>query len=190
MNTLKLILFLLLLNISIMANDLMSEYNDVPVEGVEPPKNYKPLTSEERAQWNDFIRFVNQEKKMGGDKSLDVRDKSVGIELMEEYRQKNPKFTLTPAQIPSIQYEHNTMREMNALPDQTDLNPHIKSLIKNSFPADRELSPVDGWLGSLTSKQAYPEIQEFTDDPLKQKFRVDYRGASEYANKHWNKKSK
>lgn len=174
-----------------MANDLMTEYENVnPEEGVNPPKNYRPLSQDERQQWNNFIRYINVEKKMGGDKALDARDKSLGNQLMEEYRKKNPNFTITPDQIQNIQYEFNMMRDLNALPDQSNLNDNVKTIIRDYYPPEREISGTDGWLGSLTSKQAYPEIQEFSDDPLKQKWGLNYRGASEYANssKRWSKK--
>jgi len=173
-----------------MANDLLAAYEEDSAEENNPPKGYKPLTPEERYQWNNFVRFLNKDKKIGGDKSLDERDRSRGIEYMEEYRKLHPEFTITPSMIKNVQYEFQLLRDVNSLPDQTELNPHIKKLLGANYPAEREISDVDGWIGSLTSRQTYPELQAFSDDKSQTAWGTNYRGASDYADKFWTKKSK
>lgn len=149
--------------------------------GPAAPEGYKPLSSGERKQWNDLIRFVNS-KGMLGSTELDKRDRSMGTELMEEYRKANPSFTLTPDRIPHVQYEFQLIRDSGALP-----NVNAESFAgRSTLPwfkgelSKKKVSDVDGWFGSLTSQQAYPEIAPFSDDPEKRMFGTDYDAADQY----------
>lgn len=120
------------------------------------PKNYTPLTSDQRKDWNDFLMYLDK-KGVGGNAKLDARDQSLGLGYLKEYQKANPKTTVTQELIPSVQYDQYQIRKgeggFNGLtPEQ------MKYIRKGLNPAylARETSPVDGWLGSITSKSYYP----------------------------------
>ena len=119
------------------------------------PENYKPLTNSERTQWNGFLDYIDSQK-LGGSPKLDVRDQSLGLSLMAKYKKMNPDFSLTPADVPKIQYEQYLLRKGDSFPTIT---PQQLTYMRNGLsPAymARDVSEVDGWLGSRTSKEYYP----------------------------------
>lgn len=152
----------------------------------EPPKGYKPLTPKQRQDWNNFIRYLNRDLKVGGSKELDDRSNSKGVLYLQQYRKMNPDFEITPQMVPYVQYEIQQLKDKNELPDVKPQG-RVKYLIAD-YLKDRQLSDTDGWIGSLTSKQAYPEISEFSDDPKKTRWGLDYAGASDYEFKNWSKR--
>lgn len=157
-----------------------------PLEEDAPPKGYKPLTIKQRADWNNFVRYLNRDLKIGGKKELDDRTKATGLALLAEYKKKNPDFSITPDLVPHVQYEFKHLKDSASLPG---INPQgrVKDIVKGYFQ-DRDISPIDGWIGSLTSRQGYPEVTEFSDDPQKRYWGLDYEGASGYEKEVWDKK--
>lgn len=156
--------------------------------GSTTPKGYKPLTADQRSQWNGFVRHLNRDLKVGGSKDLDNRTNAMGLKYMEDYRKANPGFSITPEMVPYVQYEFQQLKNTNSLPDQ-QVEGRVKNLINDYFK-DRQVSEADGWIGSLTSRQGYPEVQEFSDDPQKRKWGLDYTGASQFERSTWDPKSK
>lgn len=106
------------------------------------PENYIPLSAAQKAQWNDFATYLGQ-KTHGA--SLD-ENPGLGAAYMQHYSSQNPSFTLTPDQIPHIQYEHQQIRSGN--------NP-ISSLGNSSFYS-RPTSEPNGHINSLTANSFYP----------------------------------
>lgn len=156
-----------------------------PVEG-GAPNGYQPLSQKQRMDWNSFVRYLNKDKKVGGSKDLDDKTSAKGLAYMEEYKKDHPEFSITPQMVPYVQYEFQQLKNTNALPN-TPVEGRVKTLVQDYFK-DRTVSPVDGWIGSLTSRQGYPEVTEFSDDPSKTYWGLDYAGASGYERKNWEKK--
>jgi hypothetical protein len=119
------------------------------------PPGYTPLSTQQRADWNNFLDYLDKQK-LGGNPILDKRDQTLGLQQMAAYKKANPNFSITPAMIPNIQYEQYMLRRGNSFPgmSSSDLN-YIR---KGMTPAymTRPISDVDSWLGSYTSKEYYP----------------------------------
>lgn len=174
-----------------MAKRILSYYaNGGPLEGdpTAPPKGYKPLTNEQRSQWNGFVRYLNRDLKVGGSKDLDNRTNTMGLNYMKEYAKANPGFAITPEMVPYVQYEFQQLKNTNSLPGQ-QVDGRVKTLITDYFK-DRQVSDADGWIGSLTSRQGYPEVQQFSDDPEKRTWGLDYSGASAYERSTWDQQAR
>src|ERR1700743_378741 len=73
-------------------------------EGPVPPKGYIATTPQQRAQWNGFIDYLGKQ----GD--INLNDPQVPINFLNQYKQNNPDFPITPEMIPAIQYENSQLR--------------------------------------------------------------------------------
>jgi hypothetical protein len=133
-----------------------------------PPDGYKPLSTKQRTDWNSFTRFLK-------DKNVDS-DKEAGLQYLDEYKKDHPNFSITKESIPAIQYEFQQLKNNGTLPGIEAAGP-VKTAF-DGYMNNREVSPVDGWIGSITAKQGYPEISEFENDPEKRYWGTDYTGAS------------
>lgn len=141
----------------------VSEPGD-PVEptktkAVLPPKGYKPLSIQQRNDWNDFLDYL-EKQGVGGSKDLDNRDTSLGLSHFNKYLKANPNSSITPDIIPSVQYEQQQLRRGNSFPTISD-DTVFKQYQGQLSPQYRErpISDVDSWLGSLTSREYYPRAQ-------------------------------
>lgn len=122
---------------------------------IEAPANYKPSTPDERSRWNKFLDFL-ESKGMSGNKELDKRDRSRGLELLTEFNKTNPQYRVDPSFVPRAQYESHLIRKQKSFPGLTpDQSKYAFGGLRPEF-VDQPLSNVDNWLGSLTSKQRYP----------------------------------
>jgi hypothetical protein len=138
-----------------------------------PPTGYAPLKPEQRQQWNDFLDYVDKQGLSGSTK-LDARDQSLGLGLMAKYKKANPDFSITPEDLPKIQYDQYLLRKGDSYPT---LSPQALSYVRNGLnPAymARAVSPVDGWLGSLTSKLYYPTATRADNHGNKYDFHTDF----------------
>jgi hypothetical protein len=123
------------------------------------PKNYTPLQPKEREQWNNFLDFLNKQG-VAGSPELDKRDQSLGLSYMDKYRKMNPDFKLQPSDVERIQYEQQLLRKGDSFPTMT---PNEFNTIKTHLMNTNQkylgmpLSEPDNWLGSLTSKEYYPQ---------------------------------
>jgi hypothetical protein len=136
------------------------------------PEGYRALTVDERAQWNGFLDYLDKQK-LGGSATLDQRDQSLGLKAMAAYKKANPNFTITPDRVPSIQYEQYQIRKGDSF---YGLAPEQVKYVRNGLsPAYMNLpvSPVDGWLGSLTSKLRYPQAHRGTNTDGSYEFGTD-----------------
>lgn len=162
-----------------------------PITGSEPPQGYKPLSIKQRQDWNSFVRYLNTKAKIGdkpagGNAELDKKDKRIGLDMLQAYAKDNPGFEITPEMVPHVQYEIQELKNKNTLPG---LQPseNVRTLISDYF-SNRQISPPDGWIGSLTSREGYPIITEFQGDPNKTFWNLDYEGASKYDREKFAKK--
>jgi hypothetical protein len=124
----------------------------VPADMPNPPG--KPLTTEQRNQWNQFIDYLD---KTGykGNSLLDDKDKALGKQLMSKYKQVNPQFNLTYDNVPDVQqalqqYRTEALKQI-----------HSGKAVVEGVKSDNDfmpgLSKVDGWLGSKTSSYKFPQ---------------------------------
>lgn len=76
-----------------------------PGEPIIPPKGYVPTNVIQRKDWNTFLDYVK------GQPNADLSNPQTGIGLLNQYKQSNPGFSITPEMIPNIQYEQNQFRK-------------------------------------------------------------------------------
>lgn len=123
-----------------------------------PPSNYKPSTSDQRTRWNKFLDYLSS-KGVGGSRDLDVRDKTIGLNYLKEYNKSHPKEVVDEGFIPTAQYENYLIRRKNSFPGLTDdQNKKAFAPLPDAYKG-KNISPVDNWLGSATSRQYYPTFK-------------------------------
>lgn len=132
---------------------------------------YKPLTQDERSSWNEFLRFVYS-KGLTGSKILDQRDRGLGNELMAEFNKTNPRLQVTPELVPRVQSEFQYFKQNGVFPGYRDGELGSFQGILGMNLKDKQISPVDSWLGSITSQQVYP----VAIDASGKNFGTDYTG--------------
>lgn len=123
----------------------------------KPPKDFKPLTTSQKMEWNGFLRYLYKNGYYGN-KDLDTGADKTDY-LMNLYRKANPEFTLTKEDVPRVQYEIDMMKR-GFLPDRNGSMVNIKntpfaSLIPRG-QQDKNMSRIDGRIGSLTSQESFP----------------------------------
>lgn len=147
--------------------------------GPVAPKGYKPLTQQQRQDWNGFVQYLNRDVKIGGSQELDNRSNALGLNYLNEYAKAHPGFSITPNMVPYVQYEFQSLNSNKTLPD-INLSGRVKQVVEQQFPQGRVVSDADGWIGSLTSRQGYPIIVPFDEDKDKRFWNLDYQGANDY----------
>ena len=141
--------------------------------GDEPVKGYAPSTPEQRANWNRFLSFLRI-NGYGGSTDLDKKDMSLGLKLLDEYNKRNPDKAVPKEFIPVAQYEAELLTAKRRLPQmQDELGETAYMMMPENF-RKRELSPIDGWLGSRTSRLYYPEFAHRDSEGLNVNYGVDY----------------
>lgn len=141
--------------------------------GDEPVKGYAPSTPEQRANWNKLLRFV-YERGLSGSKDLDRKDQSLGYKILEEYNKLNPKNQVPKEFIQIAQYENDLIRRKGAFPKLgEDESATIYEFLPPMYKS-KEVSPVDGWLGSRTSQLAYPIFSQSDNMGGKVDYGTDY----------------
>jgi len=142
-------------------------YSGDDKDKVVVPANYKPLSIPQRNDWNQFLDYLHT-KGVSGSKDLDVKDKSLGLGYLAQFQKENPNTTVTSETIPQVQYEQNQLRKGTQFGSFTPQE--LKEWqAKNADFVNRPVSPVDNWLGSVTSKLYYPQAsQVFTNSEGKE----------------------
>jgi hypothetical protein len=143
----------------------------------DAPKGYKTLSVMQRKDWNDFLDYL-QKEGVGGKADLDKRDQTLGLSYLKKWNAANPDRAIDPSIIPNIQYEQYLLRKTDRFPG---LKPEEIAFIKRGLRTasgtspylDREVSPVDGWLGSITSRLFYPTSYRSTNTGEKYDFGVN-----------------
>jgi len=125
------------------------------------PLGYTPLSVSQRAEWNNFLDYLDKQK-LGGNPVLDKRDQTLGLQQMAAYKKANPNFSITPEMIPFIQYEQYQLRKGTSF---SNLTPEQLKYLRQGSDAyiNRPISDPDGWLGSLTSKEYYMTARRGTN---------------------------
>ena len=87
---------------------------------------------------------------------------------MAQYQKENPNTTVNADMIPAVQFEQNNLRKGTQFGSFTPTE--LKEWqTKNADFVNRPVSPVDNWLGSVTSKLYYPQAsQVFTNSEGKE----------------------
>lgn len=69
-----------------------------------PPKGYVPTNPQQRNDWNGFIDYLHKQP------NVDFNNPETGKGFLNQYKQENPKFSISPEMLENIQYEHNQFR--------------------------------------------------------------------------------
>lgn len=138
-----------------------------------PPSNYRVRTPQERKDWNDFLDYLGQQG-VGGSAELDKRDQKLGLSYLGKWQKLHPETTVTAEAIPQIQYDQYLLRKGDHFPGITD--EQLKYMRNGLNPAylNRPVSDIDGWLGSLTSKQYYPTSERADNKGHKYVYGTDF----------------
>jgi hypothetical protein len=112
-----------------------------------------PISNIQKTAWNDYIDYLDK-KGMKGNPALDNRDTGLSQQLFNDYKAKNPNFTLTYDQVPQVQRELQDYRA--DIVNRWKQNPSLIPDAKNENEIMPDLSIADGWLGSKTSSHKYP----------------------------------
>jgi len=120
-----------------------------------------PLTPEQKARWNRFIDFVQEQKVNPA--VLDQRNKQVGLGLLQKFNMTFPKDALPLEIIPQVQTDLQNYR--------TNLIGQWKSGkiapiegVKTEADIMPNISPVDSWPGSKTLSSRFPIAKTDTKD--------------------------
>lgn len=143
-----------------------------PKKRVDPPKGYSPLNPVQRKNWNDFLDYL-QKEGIGGDTKLDKRDQTIGLQYLQKYNKENPDKAVSAEQVPFVQYEQYMLRKGDSFPGlkPEELN-YIRKGLNPAYMA-RQVSDVDSWLGSVTSRSYYPTARRGTNTGESYDFGVD-----------------
>lgn len=120
---------------------------EIPVkEGLK----IRPVTAQERMEWNQFLDFV-KEKGYEGSKELDKKSDALARKLFDEFKKLHPETTLSYELVASIQYEMHKLRQT------------ARGFAKRHNDANADIimsgiSKVDGWFGSQTSQYKFPAM--------------------------------
>jgi hypothetical protein len=122
-----------------------------PPNAPKPPKGYVPTTPQQRTDWNGFLDYLG---KQG---NIDLNNPQVGTNFLNQYKQNNPNFSITPEMVPFIQYENNQFRKGTSFstltPEQlqtarTGMSPNFLNIS----------SDINGTIDSNTAKLRYPQF--------------------------------
>lgn len=152
--------------------EIEEEGGEEPKKKVNPPKGYTPLTLVQRKNWNDFLDYL-QAQGVAGSTDLDKRDQTLGLNYLKKYNKENPDKAIDPNLVDDIQYEQYMLRKGDSFPT---LKPEELAYVRKGLnPAylTREISEVDNWLGSRTSREYFPTAHRGTNQGDSYNFGVD-----------------
>lgn len=123
-----------------------------PVKGISglKPTGKLPsgLSPEQKKEWNAFVDFIKS-KGLQGSPELDKRDKKLAESLMTEFAKSNPKSGLTLSLVGTIQSELIKANEIaRKITGQ--------GMASSSANLPEQLSKVDDWAGSITTRTYFP----------------------------------
>lgn len=135
------------------SNGFAGEY-DQAQPGGDPNDPPKGLSNQQKSTWNKFIDFVGSEGKTN-DPSLNMRDKSVGLDLLKKFNAANPKEALSPDIISQVQQEIQNHRQevINAWKKDPSV---MATPVKSEAEIMPNISKVDGWPGTATLSHKFP----------------------------------
>lgn len=132
---------------------------DPTVKKKEPPKGYKPLSSIQRRDWNEFLDYL-QEQGAAGSKDLDQTDKNVGKTYIEKYRKEHPNTTVSEDIIPFVQYEQQAFRTGDSFPGLSNEQLNILRKQVNPDYLKRPTAEPGSPFNSVLSREYYPQFRK------------------------------
>jgi hypothetical protein len=120
-------------------------------DGGGKDKNIPPITNQNRADWNQYVDYLDK-KGLKGSSFLDKGDNA--IKAINDYRKVNPNTTITPELITPIQNDFSNYRDyaLNQVSNgKAQLAPGVN---KDNFLS--ALSIVDGIPGQRTTSYKFP----------------------------------
>ena len=137
--------------------------SDNPPKKPTPPSGYRPLTSAQRRDWNDFLDHL-QKQGVAGSKELDQLDKNAVKPYMDQYRKENPNTTVSEDIIPSVQYEHEVLRTGNSFAGMTPEQTRVMRKQFNDAFVSRAIARQGLPFDSTLSRQYYPTFRKGDKD--------------------------
>lgn len=110
----------------------------------------RPLSAQERQDWNDFLDFVKAQGYEGSEK-LNTGSDALARKLFAEYKKLHPETTMEYGIVASVQHDMQQLKENVQSFAKRKNDPNAENLMKDA-------SKVDGWFGSQTSKYKYPQM--------------------------------
>ncbi len=127
------------------------------------------ITNKNRQDWNDYIQYLRS-KGLAGNPALDKN--GYGMQVLQDYIKQNPNTSLTTNLVKPIQSDFSNYR--NFALDQVK---NGKAVLTNGATPDTfmsNLSQLDNWAGSLTTKHLFPkEFMVYMDSQGKQENKID-----------------
>lgn len=111
----------------------------------------KPLTNQNRQDWNDYITWLRS-KGLAGNPMLDKG--GYGIQVLQQYIKQNPKTSLTLDLIQPIQEDFSNYR--NYALQQIKSGKGVFQEGTNEANFMQSLSQLDNYAGSKTTSHIFP----------------------------------
>ena len=124
-----------------------------------PPKGYKPLSSIQRRDWNDFLDYL-QKEGVAGSKELDQADKNIGKSYIEKYRKENPNTSVSEDLIPSVQYEQQAFRTGDSFPGMSSEQLRVLRKQINPDYLKRQTADPGTPFNATLSREYYPQFKK------------------------------
>lgn len=122
-------------------------------------KQPNKITNAVRQEWNNYIDFLDQ-RGLKGNTDLDKGE--LAQKMLNQYIRENPLTPLKPELIKDIQADFANYR--NFALDKVRQGKMVLSPGVNEQNFMQELSKLDSWPGSLTTKHKFPqEFMQFMD---------------------------
>lgn len=118
-------------------------------DGDDKPTN--TITNQNRQDWNNYIDYLKT-KGLAGNPLLDKG--GFGVQVLQDYIKNNPNTSLTVDMVKPIQSDFSNYR--NFALDQVKQNKAAFAPNTNETNFMTELSKLDNYGGSLTTKHKFP----------------------------------
>lgn len=139
---------------------------------ITPPVGYKPLTSQQRQDWNKYLDYL-EKKGLQGSPTLDTGVPTKGKIELENYLKQNPNSSLNQFNnitglVKNIQYEMKLLRKgddgspFNLTPDELKAYQKLLYKTRNRFMTIN-VSDTDGNPGQYTTGEYYPSLSGNVD---------------------------
>jgi len=129
--------------------------NSMGSGGDEPP-----VTNQQRNAWNQYVQYL-QKRGIAGDPKLDRN--GLGKNLFLQYIKDNPNTGLTEDSPMAIQHDFANYRQWAINQIKSGKGEYAPGTDENTFM--KELSQIDGYAGSKTTRHLFPKsyMQTFED---------------------------
>jgi len=152
--------------ISIIKN-IGSPISSIKRENIKPPNNYKPLTFEQRKDWNKYLDYL-ESIGLQGSPTLDKGTPTKGRVEFSKYLKENPNSSLNDFKdhdvlVKNIQYEMRVLRKgidgspFDLSSDELKALQEFLFKTRNKFMTTKT-SDSDGNPGQYTTMEYYPSF--------------------------------